>query len=63
RERELRLALSRAGVDCLELATGGELVDALVRFAQLRKRRNRLTGGGMLNAAGGVLPDHLEKVA
>jgi uncharacterized protein (DUF58 family) len=55
RERELRQALSRAGVDCLELATGGELVDALVRFVQLRKRRSRLTGGG--------LPAHLEKVA
>jgi len=56
RERELRLALSRAGVDCLELATDGELVDALMRFADLRKRRSRLAGGGSL-------PKHLEKVA
>ena len=56
RERELRLALSRAGVDCLELATDGDLVDALMRFADLRKRRSRL-------AAGGSLPRHLEKVA
>ena len=56
RERELRLALSRAGVDCLELATDGDLVDALMRFADLRKRRSRL-------AAGGSLPKHLEKVA
>src|SRR6185295_5218572 len=56
RERELRLALSRAGVDCLELATDGDLVDALMRFADLRKRRSRL-------AAGGTLPKHLEKVA
>jgi len=55
RERELRQALARAGMDCLELATGGELVDALLRFAQLRKRRGRLSGGGM--------PAHLEKVA
>ena len=56
RERELRLALSRAGVDCLELATDGDLVDSLMRFADLRKRRSRL-------AAGGSFPKHLEKVA
>jgi uncharacterized protein (DUF58 family) len=55
RERELRTALARAGVDCLELATDGELVDALMRFTDLRKRRSRLAGGGM--------PKHLEKVA
>ena len=63
RERELRLALSRAGVDCLELATDGDLVDALMRFADLRKRRSRLAAGGSLRTARGVLPDHLEKVA
>ncbi len=56
RERELRLALSRAGVDCLELATDGKLVDAVMRFADLRKRRSRL-------AAGGGMPAHLERVA
>jgi len=56
RERELRHALSRAGVDCLELATDGDLLDALMRFADLRKRRSRLAGGG-------GLPKHLEKVA
>jgi uncharacterized protein (DUF58 family) len=61
RERELRMALARAGVDCLELATDGELVDALMRFTDLRKRRSRLAGGGM-HAASGVLPGHLEKV-
>jgi uncharacterized protein (DUF58 family) len=55
RERELRQSLARAGVDCLELATDGELVDAVVRFAELRKRRSRLAGGG--------LPQHLEKLA
>jgi uncharacterized protein (DUF58 family) len=70
RERELRLALSRAGVDCLELATDGKLVDAIMRFADLRKRRSRLAAGGgvphtasgVLNAARGV-PEHLERVA
>jgi uncharacterized protein (DUF58 family) len=56
RERELRNALARAGIDCLELATDGDLLDALMRFADLRKRRSRL-------AAGGSLPRHLEKVA
>jgi uncharacterized protein (DUF58 family) len=55
RERELRTALSRAGVDCLELATDGDLVDAVMRFADLRKRRSRLSGGGM--------PAHLERAA
>jgi hypothetical protein len=55
RERELRTALSRAGVDCLELATDGDLVDAVMRFADLRKRRSRLSGGGM--------PSHLERAA
>ena len=62
RERELRTALARAGVDCLELATDGNLVDALMRFADLRKRRSRLAGGGLHNARG-VPAGHLEKVA
>jgi uncharacterized protein (DUF58 family) len=62
RERELRTALAHSGVDCLELATDGNLVDALMRFSDLRKRRSRLAGGGM-HAASGVLPNHLEKVA
>ena len=56
RERELRNALNRAGIDCLELGTDGRLIDALLRFADLRKRRSRL-------ASGGVFPAHLEKVA
>ena len=56
RDRELRTALSRAGVDCLELGTDGKLIDALLRFAELRKRRARLAGGG-------GFPAHLERVA
>ena len=63
RERELRAALARAGVDCLELATDGELVDAVMRFADLRKRRSRLAGGGLTQGARAGLPDHLERVA
>jgi uncharacterized protein (DUF58 family) len=61
RERELRLALSRAGVDCLELATDGDLLDALMRFADLRKRRSRLAGSASLG--GGGFPRHLETAA
>ena len=39
REAELREALVRAGVDALELSTDADLVDAIVRFADMRKRR------------------------
>ena len=52
REQELRSAFTQAGVDALELSTDGDLVDAILRFADLRKRRSHL-------AAGGSLPDHL----
>jgi uncharacterized protein (DUF58 family) len=53
RERELRHALRDAGVDALELCTDDDLVDAIMRFADLRKRRSQL-------ATGGGLPRHLE---
>lgn len=53
REAELRTAFRNAGIDALELATDDDLMDAILRFADLRKRRSRL-------AAGGVLPQHLE---
>jgi uncharacterized protein (DUF58 family) len=46
RETALRTALVEAGVDCLELATDDDLVDALMRFTVLRKRRSQLAGGG-----------------
>jgi uncharacterized protein (DUF58 family) len=52
REKELRLAFAQAGVDALELSTDDNLVDAILRFADLRKRRSQL-------AAGGGLPQHL----
>jgi uncharacterized protein (DUF58 family) len=55
REIELRSALRQAGVDALELCTDDNLVDAILRFADLRKRRTRL-------AAGGGLPQHLGAV-
>jgi uncharacterized protein (DUF58 family) len=53
RETELRSAFRQAGVDALELSTDDSLVDAILRFADLRKRRRQL-------AAGGRLPQHLE---
>jgi uncharacterized protein (DUF58 family) len=50
REAGLRAALSEAGVDCLELATDDDLVDALMRFAVLRKRRSQLAAGVALTS-------------
>jgi uncharacterized protein (DUF58 family) len=47
REEALRTTLSRAGVDTLELSTQDDLVEAIVRFVDLRKRRVR---GGMAYA-------------
>jgi uncharacterized protein (DUF58 family) len=55
REAELRQALTRCGVDALELSTDAELVDAIVRFVDMRKRRSQLTAGG--------LPAHLRRAA
>ena len=53
REAELRTAFRTAGIDALELATDDDLMDAILRFADLRKRRSRL-------AAVGAVPQHLE---
>ncbi|HEX7054473.1 MAG TPA: DUF58 domain-containing protein [Burkholderiales bacterium] len=39
RENSLREAFAQAGVDALELATDVDLVDTVIRFAALRKRR------------------------
>jgi uncharacterized protein (DUF58 family) len=52
RETALRSAFREAGVDALELSTADDLVDALLRFTDLRKRRSQL-------AAGGGLPQHI----
>jgi uncharacterized protein (DUF58 family) len=49
RETGLREGLARAGVDTLELGTDDDLVDAVLRFADLKKQRSRLanwSGGG-----------------
>ena len=42
----------RSGADTLELATDDDLLDALLRFADLRRQRSRM-------AAGGGAPSHL----
>ncbi len=60
REAELRQSLARAGVDALELSTDDDLVDAISRFTDLRKRRSRLSGA---HAAAGRLPAHLRRAA
>ncbi|HZF85165.1 MAG TPA: DUF58 domain-containing protein [Burkholderiaceae bacterium] len=52
REQTLRDALARAGVDALELSTDDDLVEAIVRFADMRKRRVRaLPAAGPRGAA------------
>ncbi|QCB44762.1 DUF58 domain-containing protein [Hydrogenophaga sp. PAMC20947] len=45
REALLRESLARAGVDTLELATDDELMDAVVRFVELRRGRQGLRAG------------------
>jgi uncharacterized protein (DUF58 family) len=52
RDAALRAAFAAAGVDAFELSTGDDLIEAVLRFADLRKRRGQL-------AAGGALPDTL----
>ena len=55
REKELRTGFANDGVDALELATNDNLVDAILRFADLRKRRSQLaTGGGLPQHLGGA---------
>ena len=56
RETELRQTLARAGVDTLELSTEDDLVQSILRFTDMRKRRSRV-------GAGGKLPTHLKLVA
>ena len=50
READLREGFRNAGIDALELATEDDLADAVMRFADLRKRRGNLAQGGRLPA-------------
>lgn len=52
REQALAQSFASAGVDVLEMATDDDLLDTLVRFAQMRKRIG--AGGGA-----SALPEHL----
>jgi uncharacterized protein (DUF58 family) len=60
RESELRQSLMHAGVDALELSTDDDLVNALMRFTDMRKRRSRMSQGGR---ASGTFPSHLKRAA
>ena len=46
RETELRNAFRESGVDALELSTDDDLLDTVLQFTDLRKRRSRLAAGG-----------------
>ena len=41
RDRALRVAFEKCGVDVVELATEDDVLDALMRFAQMRKQSLR----------------------
>ena len=45
REDALLNSLAQAGVDTLELATDDDLLDSILRFADLRRQRARLASG------------------
>ena len=57
RELGLRESFANAGIDALELSTDGDLLDALLRFADLRQLRSR---AGIVGKSGGGVPGHLE---
>ncbi len=56
-EEALMEAFTAAGLDVLELSTGDDLVDAVLRFASMRKVQARLGGGGGLPEVAGVRVD------
>jgi len=62
REAELRQSLARAGVDTLELSTDDDLVDAILRFADLKKQRSRLANWSGARFGVGA-PSHVRPAA
>ncbi len=50
REAALRETLAKAGVDTLELSTEDDLVQAILRFTTLRKRKSRADAGAKIAA-------------
>jgi uncharacterized protein (DUF58 family) len=63
REAALREGLARAGVDTLELATDDSLMDAILRFADLRKQRSRLANWSGRTGRAGQAAAHLSSWA
>jgi uncharacterized protein (DUF58 family) len=57
REQSLQQAFREAGVDALELSTGDDLVETIMRFSELRKRRNQLTAGAVSSKSRGEFGD------
>jgi uncharacterized protein (DUF58 family) len=51
REDELLSGLANAGVDALELSTSQPLLDTVLRFADMRKRRGRSSGSAPIGKA------------
>lgn len=51
REAALQASLAKAGVDTLELATDDDLLEAVLRFVDLRQQRHRLGGGAIAKPA------------
>lgn len=49
REAQLRQSFAQAGVDVLELSTDDALMDAVLRFADLRRQRSRMAAGAPLS--------------
>jgi uncharacterized protein (DUF58 family) len=45
-EEALQAGLAAAGVDCLEISTEDDLLDAFVRFARMRRQRHRSGSSG-----------------
>ena len=45
REESLREAFGAAGVDALEISTADDVADAVLRFADMRKHRAKLSQG------------------
>lgn len=54
KEEALQESLASAGVDCLEVSTEDDLLDAFVRFAQMRKQRHKFGYGELPPAPGAV---------
>jgi uncharacterized protein (DUF58 family) len=63
REAALREGLARAGVDTLELSTSDNLMDAILRFADLRKQRSRLANWSGRTGRAGQAAAHLSSWA